>query len=143
LQRAPLNCVEIAIKRKIDVLIAGIALILMMPFLALVAIAIKLDSPGPIIFRQWRHGFNGKPFQILKLRTMTVLKDGGAVKQVERFDKRVTRLGSWLRRTSIDELPQLVNVLKGEISLVGPRPHAVVHDNHFDQIIANTHLGNA
>jgi Undecaprenyl-phosphate glucose phosphotransferase len=137
LQRAPLNSFELLIKRTIDIFLAGTTLIALLPLLAIVAIAIKLDSPGPIIFRQTRHGFNGKPFQILKFRTMTVLEDGESVKQAERFDKRVTRLGSWLRRTSIDELPQLINVLKGEMSIVGPRPHAAVHDNHFDKIIAN------
>jgi Undecaprenyl-phosphate glucose phosphotransferase len=137
LQRAPLNSFELLIKRTIDIILAGTTLIVLLPLLAIIAIAIKLDSPGPIIFRQTRHGFNGKPFQILKFRTMTVLEDGESVQQVERFDKRVTRLGSWLRRTSIDELPQLINVLKGEMSIVGPRPHAAVHDNHFDKIIAN------
>ena len=137
LQRAPLNSFELLIKRTIDIVIAGTTLIALSPLLAIVAIAIKIDSRGPIIFRQKRHGFNGKPFQILKFRTMTVLENGESVKQAERFDKRVTWLGSWLRRTSIDELPQLINVLKGDMSLVGPRPHAAVHDNHFDEVIAN------
>jgi exopolysaccharide biosynthesis polyprenyl glycosylphosphotransferase len=137
LQRAPLDSFELFIKRTFDIFLAGTTLIALLPLLAIVAITIKLDSPGPIIFRQTRHGLNGKPFQILKFRTMTVLEDGESVKQAERFDKRVTRLGSWLRRTSIDELPQLINVLKGEMSIVGPRPHAAVHDNHFDKIIAN------
>ena len=137
LQRAPLNYFELLIKRTVDLVLAGTTLIALLPLLALVAIAIKLDSRGPIIFRQTRHGFNGKPFQILKFRTMTVLEDGESVRQAERFDKRVTRLGLWLRRTSIDELPQLINVLKGEMSIVGPRPHAAAHDNHFDEIIAN------
>jgi Undecaprenyl-phosphate glucose phosphotransferase len=137
LQRAPLNFFELSSKRIVDIFLAGTTLIALLPLLATVAIAIKLDSPGNIIFRQTRHGFNGKPFQILKFRTMTVLEDGESVKQAERFDKRVTRLGWWLRRTSIDELPQLINVLKGEMSIVGPRPHAAVHDNHFDKIIAN------
>jgi putative colanic acid biosynthesis UDP-glucose lipid carrier transferase len=137
LQRAPLNSFELLIKRIIDIFLAGATLIALLPLLAIVAIAIKLDSRGPIIFRQTRHGFNGKLFQILKFRTMTVLEDGESVKQAKRFDKRVTRLGSWLRRTSIDELPQLINVLKGEMSLVGPRPHAAFHDDHFDKIIAN------
>src|SRR5262249_20188762 len=105
LQRAPLNPFELLIKRIIDIFLAGQILIPLLPFLAIVAIAIKLVSPGPAIFRQTRHGFNGKPFQILKFRTMTVLEDGDSVKQAERCDKRVTRLGSWLRRTSIDELP--------------------------------------
>jgi putative colanic acid biosynthesis UDP-glucose lipid carrier transferase len=135
LQRPPLNCFELLVKRTIDILLAGTTLITLLPVLALVAIAIKLDSTGPIIFRQTRHGFNGKPFQILKFRTMTVLEDGESVKQAERFDKRVTRLGSWLRKTSIDELPQLIK-LKGEMSIVGPRPHAAAHDNHFDEVIA-------
>ena len=137
LQRAPLNSCERVAKRTIDLLLAGTTLMALLPIMALVAIAIRLDSPGPIIFRQTRHGFNGKPFRILKFRTMTVLEDGESVKQAERCDKRVTRLGSWLRRTSIDELPQLINVLKGEMSIVGPRPHAAIHDNQFDEIIAN------
>jgi Undecaprenyl-phosphate glucose phosphotransferase len=137
LQRAPLNSVEIVIKRMIDVIVAGIALVVLMPIFVLVAIAIKLDSPGPVIFHQMRHGFNGSPFKIMKFRTMTVLEDGDAIKQAERSDKRVTRVGSWLRRTSIDELPQLINVLGGDMSIVGPRPHAVAHDTHFDKVIAD------
>jgi Undecaprenyl-phosphate glucose phosphotransferase len=137
LQRVPLNIFELLIKRTIDILLAGTALIGLVPILALVAIAVKLETPGPIIFRQTRHGFNRKPFQILKFRTMTALEDGASVKQAQRFDKRVTRVGKWLRRTSIDELPQLINVLKGEMSIVGPRPHAAAHDNHFDEVIAN------
>jgi putative colanic acid biosynthesis UDP-glucose lipid carrier transferase len=137
LQRAPLNLFERSVKRAIDIVLAGTALIALMPLLMLVALAIKLDSPGRVIFRQTRHGFNGKPFNILKFRTMTVVEDGGSIKQATRLDKRVTRVGFWLRRTSIDELPQLVNVLNGEMSLVGPRPHAAAHDNYFDQVIAN------
>jgi putative colanic acid biosynthesis UDP-glucose lipid carrier transferase len=137
LQRAPLNTFELLIKRTLDILLAGTALIALILILALVAIAVKLETPGPIIFRQTRHGFNGKPFQILKFRTMNALEDGASVKQAHRFDKRVTRVGAWLRRTSIDELPQLINVLRGEMSIVGPRPHAAAHDNHFDEVIAN------
>lgn len=137
LQRAPLNAFQLLIKRTIDIFLAYTASVMLFPLLALVAIAIKLNSPGPVIFRQTRHGLNGEPFQIRKFRTMTVLEDGKSIKQAERFDKRVTRLGSWLRRTSIDELPQLINVLKGEMSIVGPRPHAAAHDNHFNEVIAN------
>jgi putative colanic acid biosynthesis UDP-glucose lipid carrier transferase len=137
LQRAPLNSFELLIKRAFDIAFASTALVALMPLLALVAIVIKLDSPGPVIFRQTRHGFNGKPFHILKFRTMTVLEDGDSIKQAVRSDKRVTRVGLWLRRASIDELPQLINVLRGEMSIVGPRPHAAAHDNYFDQVIAN------
>ena len=137
LQRAPLNFFERSVKRAVDIVLAGTALIALMPLLTLVAIAIKLDSPGHVIFRQTRHGFNGKPFNILKFRTMTVLEDGDSVKQATSPDKRVTRVGLWLRRTSIDELPQLINVLNGEMSIVGPRPHAAAHDNYYDQVIAN------
>ena len=137
LQRAPLNFFERSVKRTIDIVLAGTALIALIPLFTLVAIAIKLDSPGRVIFRQTRHGFNGKPFNILKFRTMTVVEDGDSVKQATRLDKRVTRVGFWLRRTSIDELPQLINVLTGEMSFVGPRPHAAAHDNYFDQVIAN------
>jgi exopolysaccharide biosynthesis polyprenyl glycosylphosphotransferase len=135
--RSPLNSFELAIKRASDIVFTATALIVMLPLLALVAIAIKLDSPGRVIFRQTRSGLNGKPFYILKFRTMTVEENGDSVKQASRFDTRVTRVGSWLRRTSIDELPQLINVLKGEMSIVGPRPHAVAHDNCFTQVVAN------
>jgi Undecaprenyl-phosphate glucose phosphotransferase len=137
LQRGPLNAFERGMKRSIDVLIALAALLLLLPLLAITPILIKLDSPGPILFRQRRCGFNGRPFHIWKFRTMSVLEDGPTVCQATQSDCRVTRLGRWLRRTSIDELPQLLNVLNGSMSLVGPRPHAVAHDNHFDKVIRN------
>ncbi len=137
LQRGPLTSFERAAKRCIDVLIAGVALTALLPLLSIVAVAIKLDSPGPVLFRQKRCGFNCRTFPILKFRTMSVLEDGPSIIQVQFADKRVTRLGAWLRRTSIDELPQLFNVLDGSMSLVGPRPHAVAHDNHFDKVVRN------
>jgi putative colanic acid biosynthesis UDP-glucose lipid carrier transferase len=137
LQRGPLPPFEQAAKRCIDVLVAGIALAAILPLLAIVAVAIKLDSSGPILFKQQRCGFNGRRFQIRKFRTMTVLEDGPSIAQAQFADKRVTRLGKWLRRTSIDELPQLLNVLDGSMSLVGPRPHAMAHDNQFDKLVRN------
>jgi len=137
LQRGLLTSFEHAAKRSIDLLLAGMALIALLPLLVIVAIAIKLDSPGPILFRQQRGGFNGRCFQIYKFRTMSVLEDGPSIVQAQLGDKRFTRLGAWLRRTSIDELPQLFNVLDGSMSLVGPRPHAVAHDNEFDKIVGN------
>jgi lipopolysaccharide/colanic/teichoic acid biosynthesis glycosyltransferase len=112
-------------------------LITSLPLLVIVAIAIKLDSPGPALFRQRRRGFNGTCFQIYKFRTMSVLEDGPKITQAQYSDSRITRLGKWLRRTSIDELPQLVNVLEGSMSLVGPRPHALAHDTQFDKIVRN------
>lgn len=135
MQRGPLTQFECAAKRLLDIVFAGAGLIVLMPLLAIVAIAIKLDSAGPVLFRQRRCGFNGRCFQILKFRTMLVQEDGEAVTQARRSDERVTRIGKWLRRTSIDELPQLLNVLAGSMSLVGPRPHAVAHDTHFDKIV--------
>ena len=135
LQRGPRTLFERAVKRVIDVVIAGTALVCLLPLLILTAIAIKMDSPGPILFRQRRCGFNGKPFKIFKFRTMSVLEDGGRIAQAERNDSRVTRIGGWLRRTSIDELPQLFNVLSGEMSIVGPRPHAMAHDDQFEKLV--------
>jgi putative colanic acid biosysnthesis UDP-glucose lipid carrier transferase len=137
LQRGPLTSLEQAAKRCIDVLLAGIALTALLPLLVILAVAIKLDSRGPILFRQKRCGFNGRSFPIRKFRTMSVLEDGPEIIQAQFADKRVTRLGRWLRRTSIDELPQLANVLDGSMSLVGPRPHALAHDNQFDKIVRN------
>lgn len=133
LQRKPLNLVEVAIKRVVDIVGASVGLVALLPLLIITAIAIKLDSPGPVLFRQRRCGFNGREFYILKFRTMSVLEDGRSVCQATRGDRRVTRVGKWLRRTSIDELPQLWNVLSGTMSLVGPRPHALAHDNEFDK----------
>jgi Undecaprenyl-phosphate glucose phosphotransferase len=137
LQRGPLSGSERAVKRALDISCAGIGLIALLPLLAVTALAIKLDSPGPILFRQRRCGFNGKLFHILKFRTMSVLEDGESICQASPSDRRVTRLGRLLRRTSIDELPQLLNVLNGTMSLVGPRPHALAHDNHFDKLVRN------
>jgi putative colanic acid biosynthesis UDP-glucose lipid carrier transferase len=137
LQRGLLTVFERAAKRSIDIIVAGTALISLLPLLAIVAIAIKLDSPGPVLFRQRRCGFNGKYFQIRKFRTMSVLEDDQSIVQARKSDKRFTRLGVWLRRTSIDELPQLLNVLDGSMSLVGPRPHAAAHDNEFDKVVQN------
>ncbi len=136
LVRPPLSNAEVLLKRSIDLAGAGIGLVLLSPLLAVVALLIKLDSPGPVIFSQRRYGFNQEPFRIFKFRSMTTMEDGRNVVQACRNDARVTRVGRWLRRFSIDEFPQLVNVLRGEMSLVGPRPHAFAHDQNFGQSIA-------
>jgi len=117
-------------------------LLLLSPLMLLTALLIKLDSHGPVLFFQTRNGFNGRAFRIVKFRSMHVLEDGNAIRQATRTDPRVTRLGRWLRRANIAELPQLFNVLKGDMSLVGPRPHAVAHNNEYDKVIANYALRN-
>ena len=137
LQRGPLTIFECAVKRSLDVIGAGLILSMLSPLFAAVALAIKLDSSGPVFFRQQRCGFNGRGFAIYKFRTMFVLEDGPSILQAKPADSRVTRIGKWLRRTSIDELPQLLNVLDGSMSLVGPRPHAVAHDGQFDKVVRN------
>ncbi|WP_315720898.1 MULTISPECIES: undecaprenyl-phosphate glucose phosphotransferase [unclassified Bradyrhizobium] len=137
LQRGLMSPLEHATKRLMDLALSAAALTLLSPLLLLVALAIKLDSPGPVLFRQQRCGFNGRSFQIYKFRTMSVLEDGPSIVQAQIGDSRFTRLGAWLRRTSIDELPQLLNVLNGSMSLVGPRPHALAHDNEFDKLVRN------
>jgi putative colanic acid biosynthesis UDP-glucose lipid carrier transferase len=121
-----------------DRLVAAAALVAIAPALLLITVAIRLDSPGPILFRQKRHGLNGRVFEILKFRTMHANRcdDGtGEVAQAVRRDPRITRVGRWLRRTSMDELPQLINVLKGEMSIVGPRPQAVAHNQRYAGLI--------
>ncbi len=135
-QRSPLSGVERTLKRTLDVAVAGAALLLLAPLLLLVSAAILIESGGPVIFRQSRKGFGGRPFTIYKFRTMRVCENGSRIAQATRNDVRVTRLGAVLRRTSVDELPQLFNVLRGEMSIVGPRPHAIAHDHHYDALIA-------
>jgi Undecaprenyl-phosphate glucose phosphotransferase len=135
LQRAALSPTEQAVKRAVDAVLSLVALIALSPVLLAAAIAIRLDSPGPALFRQTRHGFNGRPFRIYKFRTMTVMENGDVVPQAQKSDKRVTRVGRFLRRFSIDELPQMVNVFIGDMSMVGPRPHASAHDRYFTSTI--------
>jgi len=119
------------VKLVIDYAIAASALAMLLPLFAVIALAIKADSRGPVFFRQRRYGQSQKVFRVYKFRTMTVMEDGHSIKQAERSDCRTTRVGRILRRTSLDELPQLINVLRGEMSIVGPRPHALVHDEHY------------
>ena len=136
-QRAPLSIYQRFSKRLLDLVVSIGGIVLLMPMFVVVAAAIKADLRGPALFMQTRYGFNSKRFKIFKFRTMTVLEDGETVMQVMRDDKRVTLLGAWLRKTSIDELPQLFNVLTGEMSIVGPRPHATVHDDYFAKLISH------
>jgi len=124
-----------AAKRAFDLVIAVPLLLLLAPFLALLALLVRIDSRGPVLFRQERCGICGKRFAILKFRTMTVLENGRDVVQARAGDPRVTRAGRWLRRYSLDELPQLLNVLAGDMSLVGPRPHARAHDAFYAERI--------
>ena len=137
LQRAPLSEAQRFVKRTIDVVGASLVLLFFLPIMALAAAAVKLGSPGPLIFRQIRKGFNGKHFVILKFRTMTVQENGSNVVQATRHDSRVTTVGRLLRSSSIDELPQLWNVLRGDMSLIGPRPHALAHDNYFEALLSD------
>jgi putative colanic acid biosynthesis UDP-glucose lipid carrier transferase len=101
-----------------------------------IAILVRLSSPGPIIFRQRRYGLNGEEIIVYKFRTMTVTDDGATIVQATKHDPRMTRIGRFLRRYSLDELPQLINVLEGPMSLVGPRPHAVAHNEHYRKLIS-------
>jgi Undecaprenyl-phosphate glucose phosphotransferase len=136
LTRLPLSRFEILQKRVFDVVLSAIALVIFTVPLAIIALLIKLDSSGPVFFIQRRHGFNQDQFPIIKFRTMGTLDDGAVVPQATRGDPRVTRIGRWLRRWNIDEIPQLFNVLKGDMSLVGPRPHALSHNFEYERKIS-------
>jgi exopolysaccharide biosynthesis polyprenyl glycosylphosphotransferase len=131
---------RLVLKRLIDLAIAIPCLFLVAPAMLTIAIAVWLDSKGPILFRQRRLGYRGKPFTIFKFRTMNVLEDGRDIVQARRGDSRITRIGRILRSASLDELPQLFNVIRGDMSLVGPRPHAVAHDHFFASLIGNYEL---
>jgi undecaprenyl-phosphate galactose phosphotransferase/putative colanic acid biosynthesis UDP-glucose lipid carrier transferase len=135
-QRAPLSRVELTQKRALDIAVSALALTVLLPLFATIALLIKLDSKGPVIFRQRRNGFGGREFTIFKFRSMTVMEDGAQITQAQKNDKRVTRIGRVLRATSLDELPQVVNVLLGHMSIVGPRPHAIAHDDAYSKLIS-------
>lgn len=136
LSETPLTGTRRLVKSIEDMVLGALILVAVSPVLALVALAIKLDSPGPVFFRQSRMGWNGKAFRIWKFRSMFVHPpEEGMVQQATKGDPRVTRVGAFIRRTSLDELPQIFNVLRGEMSLVGPRPHAVQHDHEYSQRI--------
>jgi len=128
---SPYNGIDGWVKRLEDIVLASCILMVIAVPMIVIAIAIKLGSPGPVIFKQRRYGVNGQEIEVWKFRSMTVCEDDSNVRQVQRCDVRITRLGSFLRRTSLDELPQFLNVLKGEMSIVGPRPHAVAHNELY------------
>jgi lipopolysaccharide/colanic/teichoic acid biosynthesis glycosyltransferase len=135
--RTPETAVRLAnskIKRALDVALSSTALVFLAPFLALVAMAIWVEDGRPALFRQQRTGRDGQPFRIFKFRTMTVAEDGAEVRQATRGDQRVTRVGAILRTLSVDELPQLLNIVRGDMSLVGPRPHALAHDEIWESM---------
>jgi Undecaprenyl-phosphate glucose phosphotransferase len=135
LQRQPLSWVDQLVKRCFDVVVSLTGLVLMSPVLLIAGLAIKLDSAGPILFRQTRHGFNNSVIRVFKLRTMRVVETDAQFKQATSNDPRITTVGRLLRRCNIDELPQLLNVLTGEMSIVGPRPHATEHNKMFEHRI--------
>ncbi len=131
----PLSSLQYALKRVLDIILASIVLIFLLPLMALIALGVKRSSPGPILFRQRRYGLNGREIIIYKFRSMTVMEDGDTIPQATRNDSRITRFGAFLRRTSLDELPQFINVLQGRMSIVGPRPHAVAHNEQYRKLI--------
>jgi Undecaprenyl-phosphate glucose phosphotransferase len=134
--RPPLSQLQRFAKRVFDIAAAVAGLVVLSPLLMAVAIAIKLDSRGPVLFRQTRHGYNNETIKVFKFRSMVQGGDSGKFMQTARNDSRVTRVGTLLRRTNIDELPQLINVLRGEMSIVGPRPHATAHNEMFEDKIS-------
>jgi putative colanic acid biosynthesis UDP-glucose lipid carrier transferase len=123
------------IKRASDIVLASLILLLLAPLMLVIAIAVKLTSPGPVVFRQRRYGLYGDEIIVYKFRSMMVMENGAAVVQAQRNDSRVTSIGGFLRRTSLDELPQFINVLQGRMSIVGPRPHAVAHNEQYRKVI--------
>lgn len=123
------------VKRMSDIVLSSAILILLSPLMLAIAIGVKLSSPGPVLFRQRRYGLDGKEIMVYKFRSMTVCEDGDVIRQATRNDQRVTRLGAVLRKTSLDELPQFINVVQGRMSVVGPRPHAVAHNEQYRKLI--------
>lgn len=136
-QKTPLNRAQTILKRLMDIAVVVPVLILISPVFLIISAVIKSDSLGPVFFRQRRLGYRGEPFSIFKFRTMSILEDGPVIQQAQKNDQRVTQVGRLLRKWSLDELPQLFNVLGGEMSLVGPRPHAVAHDELYTGLIDN------
>jgi len=122
-------------KRAFDLVVAASALAFLAPVLFLLAVAVWIETGGPILFRQRRTGLGGTTFVIYKLRSMHVVEDGMGIRHATKGDERVTRVGGFLRKSSLDELPQLINVLKGDMSLIGPRPHALGHDRHYSSFV--------
>ncbi|SYU74997.1 UDP-glucose:undecaprenyl-phosphate glucose-1-phosphate transferase [Klebsiella pneumoniae] len=131
----PLNGINMVIKRLEDIVLSVAILVLISPILLIISAVIKATSSGPIIFKQKRYGIDGKPIKVWKFRTMTVMEDGGDVVQATKKDARITPVGKFLRSTSLDELPQFINALRGEMSIVGPRPHAVAHNEQYRSLI--------
>jgi len=123
------------LKRASDIVLAALILVLISPIMAAVALGVKLSSPGPVLFRQRRYGLDGREIVVYKFRSMTVTEDGPVVRQATRNDARVTPFGAFIRRTSLDELPQFINVLQGRMSIVGPRPHAVAHNEMYRKLV--------
>ncbi|TBO34216.1 undecaprenyl-phosphate glucose phosphotransferase [Aquabacterium lacunae] len=131
----PFTGTNALVKRISDIVLAAVILILISPILAAVAIGVKLSSPGPIIFKQKRNGLDGEEIMVYKFRSMRVMDNGAVVKQATKGDPRITPFGAFIRRTSLDELPQFINVLQGRMSIVGPRPHAVAHNEEYRRLI--------
>jgi len=129
-------CAQSRRKRAFDIAMSFCALMVFLPLLLTIAMLVRLESRGPALFRQRRTGLHGKVFTVFKFRTMTVAEDGDTVRQATIGDARVTALGAILRKLSLDELPQLLNVLRGDMSLIGPRPHAVAHDEAWSKHVA-------
>src|SRR5690606_7516492 len=123
------------VKRASDIVLATVILAMIWPVLLAIAIAVKVTSPGPVIFKPRRYGLDGKEILVYKFRSMTVMEDGENVRQAVRGDQRLTPIGGFLRRTSLDELPQFINVLQGRMSVVGPRPHASAHNEQYRKLI--------
>ena len=136
LSTSPMTGTMRLLKTLEDYLVASLILVLISPIMLTIALAVKLTSPGPIIYRQRRDGWNGKEIWVYKFRSMVVHQESGShVTQAQKNDSRITPLGAFLRRTSLDELPQFINVLQGRMSVVGPRPHAVVHNDHYKELV--------
>ncbi|HWU84308.1 MAG TPA: undecaprenyl-phosphate glucose phosphotransferase, partial [Rhodocyclaceae bacterium] len=131
----PFTGINGLIKRVSDIGIAASILLLISPLLLLIALAVKLTSSGPVIFKQRRYGLDGEEILVYKFRSMTVCEDGQVVKQAQKNDTRLTPIGGFLRKTSLDELPQFINVLQGRMSIVGPRPHAIAHNEMYRKLI--------
>jgi putative colanic acid biosysnthesis UDP-glucose lipid carrier transferase len=132
---SPFYGVNGMIKRLSDVILATLIVLMISPVMLAIAAAVKWTSPGPVLFRQRRYGADGKEIIVYKFRSMSVCEDGGEIRQAQKNDVRVTPLGAFLRRTSLDELPQFINVLQGRMSIVGPRPHAVAHNELYRKLI--------